>query len=158
MFSFAKFIADLFKTLGISAKITGYAISAIVIGGGAWYLSHVYYQKNNQLNQVDVLNKKVDIVLERFDKVIERLDTIERNNNSSHKNFDAKVSNGFGEVNILFKRTTEYYDQRFNVLDKNQKSNFEGQRKWLNEEIDKLLNFTISEKKNESPYRLTSIP
>lgn len=147
MFSFAKIFADIAKALGASAKIIGYGISVIIISGGAWYLSRVYYSKNEQLNSVSMISKKQDII-------IQRLEVLETKSNILNNN----VCKGFGEVNILFKRTTEYYDQRFDVLDKNQRSRFEGQKKWLNEEIDKLLNFTISEKKNETPYRLTSIP
>lgn len=149
MFSFAKLFADIAKLLGASTKFIGYAIALIVVGGSAWSLSRIYYSKNEQLNSVSELSLKIDTLIKRVDK-------FESNNNTWHTNMNSTISNGFGEVKTIFRMQTEYYDTRFNQLDKNQDSRFFLQRKWLDEKIEN--SFSQAEKKNETPYRLTQIP
>lgn len=156
MFSFAKLFADIAKAVKAPTWIITHGITIIIVASTSWVISSVYSNKNKKIESVPVILSAIDTLRNEVKDVKRQICNLELINKSGHDSIKSIIGQGFGGVKTIFTKQNELIDLRFNSLSDKNTEQFDLQRKWLREDIDKL--FSEAEKKNEIPYRLTQIP
>lgn len=155
MLAIAKLFADIAKALNLPVWVITHGVVIILTGSITWVGIKFYNSKNQKIESVPVILAAIDTLRMEVKEVKTEVTDLKLINKSGHDSIKSDIGKGFGKVQEALTKTNELNNQKFLFLNRNIEEKFALPDRWIDDLINRI---SATEKKNETPYRLTSIP